>query len=168
MTINSHILSWSPRITLLLRSGRSDPDLIAILMAESFFRPAWLRLCEYFWCHLLCLIDKKRAGYVSIGMAQVQLRHLGAKPPIDICFDPIVNYDILHRYHCGKGSLHLPLQGKIASHVGEVRGYYMKLILQSTQQIQRLTMRSTEHLPASRSVLGRYAPGTDRATGRCR
>jgi hypothetical protein len=25
------------------------------------------------------------------------------------------------------------------------------------------TMRSTEHLPASRSVLGRFAPGTDRA-----
>ena len=28
-------------------------------------------------------------------------------------------------------------------------------------------MQSTEHLPASRSVLGRFAPGTDRATGRC-
>lgn len=30
------------------------------------------------------------------------------------------------------------------------------------------TMRSTEHLPVSRSVLGRFAPGTDRATGRRR
>jgi len=30
------------------------------------------------------------------------------------------------------------------------------------------TMRSTEHLPAAHSVLGRFAPGMDRATGRCR
>ena len=140
MTINSHISSWSPRITMLFRSGRSDPDLIAILMTESFFRPAWFRLCEYFGCQLLCLINKERAAYVSIGMAQIQLRHLGSKPTMAICFDPIVNYDILQEYHRGKGSLHLPIQGKIASHVGEVRGYYMRLILQSSQQIQRLTM----------------------------
>ena len=30
------------------------------------------------------------------------------------------------------------------------------------------TMRCTEYLPVSRLVLGRYAPGTDRATGRHR
>ena len=30
------------------------------------------------------------------------------------------------------------------------------------------TMRFTEYLPVSRLVLGRYAPGTDRATGRHR
>ena len=36
-----------------------------------------------------------------------------------------------------------------------------------TRRITR-TMRCTEYLPASRLVLGRYAPGTSRATGRHR
>lgn len=156
MTISSHIDSWSPMITRLVRSGRSDPDSIAILIAESFFRPAWFRLCEYFWCQLLHLLNSERAGYVSIGMAQIQLRHLGSMPSIEICFDPLLNYDLLMKVHCAKGSRHLPIQGKIASHVGEVRGYYMKVILQSCQRIQWLTRRCTEHLPAGTRAA--YAP----------
>jgi hypothetical protein len=36
------------------------------------------------------------------------------------------------------------------------------------QNKNMLTMRSTERSPASRSMLGRFAPGTDRATGRGR
>lgn len=148
MTINSHLSSWSPRITRLLRSGRSNPDLIAILITESFFRPAWFRLLEYLWCRLLSLFSKRMAGNISIGMAQIQLRHLFQKPTIRICFDPSLNYDFLKEYHIQKGSAHLPIQGKIASHVGEVRGYYMKLIQQSSKQIEWLTIASSQRATA--------------------
>ena len=36
---------------------------------------------------------------------------------------------------------------------------------QPSNQIEIRTMQSTQRLPASRSMLGRFAPGMDRATG---
>lgn len=70
-----HLRRLAPLLSRLRREGRSEPNVLAILAVESFYRPAPLRLLEYVAWAVLSFLPT-RHGHVSVGMAQIRLHNL--------------------------------------------------------------------------------------------
>ena len=122
-----HLERWARIVPELFKSGRTDPEIVGILMTESFFRgPAW-RLLEFLVYNLLVLIRRPRAKSISLGIAQVQARHWTSKPHFDAILSAAHAYDTLCIYLRDHGRLSTCLRNKVAVQVGEVRGYYLTL-----------------------------------------
>jgi hypothetical protein len=79
-------IAWHPRFRLHLRrrgrlirsleaGGLSEPNVLAILTVETFYRPAPYRLLEYVAWLVLSIVRPERVRSMSIGRAQVQLAH---------------------------------------------------------------------------------------------
>jgi len=56
-------------------SGRRDPNVLAILTVETFYRPRGLRLLEYLGWLALTLLRSDRARKISVGPGQLQVVH---------------------------------------------------------------------------------------------
>ncbi len=112
-------IAWRPRFRLhvhrtrpLIRSleakGLSEPNVLAILTVETFYRPAALRMLEYVVWLAVSVFGGTRVGSISLGRAQVQLAHwreLGLIDSVRFSFerfalvrDVETNYEVCRRY----------------------------------------------------------------------
>jgi hypothetical protein len=70
-----HLLRLGPRLDRLRAAGEDHLTVLALLAVESFYRPRWRRAGEYVLWMLLSLAAPRRLEMLSLGPAQVQLRH---------------------------------------------------------------------------------------------
>ena len=77
-----HLRRLAPVLSRLRLEGRSEPNVLAILAVESFYRPGPLRLLEYVAWAVLSVLPA-RHGHVSVGMAQIRLHNLAQLGLID-------------------------------------------------------------------------------------
>lgn len=115
---------WYGRFIRLWSSGRRDLDVIAILMTESYFRSASFRILEFVCYYLLKFIGISRADTISLGIGQVQARHWTLRPTFSSINSFELAYDLVASFMPESAS---NLRAKVAIHVGEVRGYYMRV-----------------------------------------
>ena len=86
----------------LINTGREDPVVLAILLTESFFRTRLDRALELAVWIVLSVLSPCRARFVSVGIAQIQVRHwqiptgfwiVRMLRQIMVFSDPTANYD---------------------------------------------------------------------------
>lgn len=70
-----HLRRVAPRLHGLRARGCDNRNALAVIAAETFFRPAVLRGFEYLVWAVLSLLGSRRVETLSVGLAQVQLRH---------------------------------------------------------------------------------------------
>lgn len=71
----AHLRRLRPRLDALRRQGEDHPNVLALLAVESFYRPRWRRAGEYLLWAACSLAAPRRLERLSLGPAQVQLRH---------------------------------------------------------------------------------------------
>ncbi|MCJ8165253.1 hypothetical protein MKJ04_10395 [Pontibacter sp. E15-1] len=131
-------------IKKLIENGRTDLNVIALILCESYFRKTTDRLVEYLAMPFLYLLNKKRFESLSIGVGQIQLKHWikvkKIQSPLSLnayssYFSVIENYDLLNelikqnlgsRYNDSK---------LIAFHTGETRKFHFNLFQELKTQI---------------------------------
>lgn len=131
-------------IRKLIKSGRTDLDIISLILCESHFRKKNDRVIEYIILPILFFISKKRFKKLSVGIAQIQLKHWikikNIKSPISFksyltYFSIIENYDVL------KELIYYNLEDNyndsrlIAFHTGETRKYHLSLFQDIKNQL---------------------------------
>jgi hypothetical protein len=70
-----HYVQFKPKLDRLIHSQRDDPFVLAIMATETYFRSRAQRFLEYFVWIILKSLNRERAKYLSVGRAQVQVRH---------------------------------------------------------------------------------------------
>lgn len=78
-----HLRRLRPRLERLRREGGEHPNVLALLAVETFYRPRRRRAGEYALWLLLSLAAPRRLARLSLGPAQVQLRHWVALGHLD-------------------------------------------------------------------------------------
>lgn len=78
-----HLARSRPRLERLRQEGDEHPNVLALLAVESFYRPRWRRAGEYVLWAALSLTAPRRLARLSLGPAQVQLRHWRALGQLD-------------------------------------------------------------------------------------
>lgn len=99
----------------LRRNGRADPEVLAILAVESFYRPRVLRAIEYVAWLVLSMLGSPSAARVTVGIAQARVSHwrdLGllrserfSLGHLASVMDPDANYEVCRRYLSQRGML---------------------------------------------------------------
>lgn len=139
VTDNSYL--WTGWFLRLWTTDRRDIDVIAILMTESHFRSPAFRTFEFVCYSLLRYMWSSRAGRISLGVGQVQARFWPERPTLASISSPELAYDLI------RASLLLrpetSLRAKVAIHVGEVRGYYMKVAERFRDQATRMANKAS-------------------------
>jgi len=136
MIAESIIMKKSGLVSQLIQSGRTDLNVIALILCESYFRKDVDRFIEYCAMPVLFFINKKRFERLSIGIGQIQIRHwIKIKQPqspfsiksYSSYFSILENYDVLKELiqsNLDKGYNDSKL---IAFHTGETRKYHFSL-----------------------------------------
>lgn len=127
------------QIAPLMRGGHRDLNVLAVLMCESALRSRQFRFAEYFFWFFVSLIVPARAHRLSIGIAQLQLRHwvdLGLLDGTTFSFRRASkvaslqgNYEAVRRFLLSRsnGSDFNP-RSVAAIYHGEARSYYVSLL----------------------------------------
>jgi hypothetical protein len=68
-----HLRRIEPVLAGLRSNGHSEPNVLAILAVESFYRPRPVRALEYAVWALASLVAPASVGRISVGMAQLRL-----------------------------------------------------------------------------------------------
>lgn len=127
---NSHL------IKKLLHSGRTDLNIIVLILCESHFRKKADRILEYCAMPILFFIARNRFKRLSIGIGQIQLRHWieikRIKSPISFksyysYFSIQDNYDVLKELIQSNIGNEYSDSSLIAFHTGETRKYHFSL-----------------------------------------
>lgn len=133
MMMKQHINKFAPLIVSLINSGRSNPYVLAMLITECYFRNSFHRTLEYLAWILLYKLCPSRELKLSVGLAQVQVRHwinlkfIGSSQPsfstLQKALNPYVNYDICLAYledslkeGASLGELALIYRGRVGQH----------------------------------------------------
>lgn len=103
-----HLLRVEPLFAHLRAGGRRDPLVLALLAVETFQRPRRERTGEYAAWAVLSRVAPQRVQRLSVGIAQVQLRHWVRLGPLDSSLfsvrnlravrSPGCNYDVCAAY----------------------------------------------------------------------
>lgn len=112
----------------LLNAGYGRPDIIALLLVETYFRPTWKRFLEYAVLPILRLVANDRAEHLSVGLAQLQLRHwhrVAKNLTLRDFENPITNYEACraHLDWLGVGPDADPIE-VTSQYVGAEGGFY--------------------------------------------
>jgi hypothetical protein len=112
-----HLCRLSPVLERLRRGGRSDPNVLAIVAVESFYRPRLLRALEYAAWALASVVTPRLTGAVSVGMAQLKLANWVEVGMLDQAGfslerlrrvrDPELNFDACRRFLRASGALYV-------------------------------------------------------------
>ena len=70
-----HLSRSAPVVDWLRARGHTNPNVLAILMVESFYRPRRVRAVEYAFWAAASAIGRPSVERLSVGRAQVQLTH---------------------------------------------------------------------------------------------
>jgi hypothetical protein len=110
-----HLRRYQPVLQRLRASGRSDPNVLAIVAVESFYRPRLLRAVEYVLWALISVVAERPAGRISVGVAQLKLANWvetgmidGTRfslPRLRRVRDPEMNFDACRRFLSARGAL---------------------------------------------------------------
>lgn len=126
----------SALVSKLIQSGRTDLNVISLILCETYFRKNTDRLIEYVAMPFLLLINQNRFNRLSIGIGQIQLRHWmrikHIKKPISIksylvYLSVLQNYDVIKvliQSNLDQGNNDSKL---IAVHTGETRKFHYDL-----------------------------------------
>lgn len=111
-----HLQRVTPALARLRGGGRVEPNVLAILAVESFYRPRPLRAVEYAAWAMLTLLAPRRIPRISVGVAQLRLENWRALGMIDSTHfslarlrrvrDVEANYEACRRYLNARGALH--------------------------------------------------------------
>lgn len=74
-TLNGHLDRSRAIVARLRRSGRTNPDVISLLLVETFFRSHSHRLAELAAWPIVWFVWRSRLATLSVGPGQIQLRH---------------------------------------------------------------------------------------------
>jgi len=112
-----HLARLGPRLDRLAAEGHGEPNVLALLAVESFYRPRAARLGEYALWAATSLLRPRALPTLSPGLAQVQLRHWAAGGELSglritpsrlaRVRDPAANYRVCRRFLADRGALHL-------------------------------------------------------------
>jgi len=112
-----HLVRLAPLLDRLADAGLDEPNVLALLAVESFYRPPAARLGEYALWAAASLVRPSALPTLSPGLAQVQLRHWAAVGEIDglrwtparlaRLLDPAANYRVCRRFLADRGALDL-------------------------------------------------------------
>lgn len=134
-------------IDCLINSGRTDINVIAIILCETYFRKKQDRIVEYFSMPFLFFLNYSRFQRLSIGIGQIQLRHWIRLKKISvplsiesylIYFSVKNNYDVLDNLissNLKKGFSETEL---ISFHTGESRKFHITLFIELKNKINGL------------------------------
>jgi hypothetical protein len=136
-----------------LRSQRPERRctwVYAVLLAESQFRPISMRVFEYVAWFVLSYLAPSRAVRLSVGVAQVQIRHwvrfgiMSSTRPsprnLLTALSISANYDIVHAYLAAHIGSEPCTARRIAScYVGEARSYHVA-VLESAYRTARVEL----------------------------
>ena len=120
---------------------------LSLIITEMYFRPTFARMTEYLAWPVLYVLCRDRAMRLSVGVAQVQLRHwvlLGflesAAPNVARLRRVLslrANYDLVEAYLTLSLGQHNWSPRRIAAcYVGEVRAFYVR-VLESAHCVAR-------------------------------
>lgn len=139
-TLRRHLRNQTPLLQQLIASGRNDAYVLSLLLTESYFRNARQRVREYVVWTVLRFLRKEEAGFVSVGIAQIQVRHwekyrhlvnTSFLEQLKLFWNPRSNYDVCHvhlrDYLNGADP---SLVSAAAGHVGEAQVYYLSILAQ--------------------------------------
>ncbi len=111
-----HLRRMRRKLEPLRRSGRSNPNVLAIIAVEAFYRPRARRAVEYAGWLVLSLLARGSAERITVGIAQVRLSHWRDLGLLDSerfsirrlarVLDPSVNYEACRRYLSDRRMLH--------------------------------------------------------------
>jgi hypothetical protein len=103
-----HLWRMRSKFERLRRRGCSDPNVLAILAVEAFYRPRARRAVEYGGWLLLSLVGSRSAARITVGIAQARVSHwrdLGLLDSVRFSIrglarvlDLGANYEVCHRY----------------------------------------------------------------------
>jgi hypothetical protein len=141
-----HLRRKMPMIEELRRRGRGDPNVLAILAVESFFRPALARAIEYLQWLVLTLRNSEAVAGISVGHAQVQLTawvEAGMMTTpwfslrrLSLARSPEANYEACRRYLHAREVLGENHPGALAlAYVGAPRPYYAELLATARRRL---------------------------------
>lgn len=107
--------------------GMTNPDAIAIMLAESHFRPIDVILVEYIIYSILKFIGLDRYKTITLGRGQIRAVNL-----TNINLKSVMSFSSAYQEIVSnwqkKNLIHKSIEIKIAIHVGEVRSHYLKLV----------------------------------------
>ena len=119
-------------LVLLKSSKRDNINVISLILCEMHFNNFFKRRLEYMAWFLLSLIKSKRILTLSVGIAQVQIKHWIEHGFIRRSFNdlklftcPLSNYDIVNKII--KHNVYLDRSKLIAKFRGETRLYHLML-----------------------------------------
>jgi hypothetical protein len=118
---------------------RRCPWIYAVLLAEDQFRPRPLRLLEYLAWSVLWPVSPRRASRISVGIAQVQVRHWATFGFMDTpvptpknifaAMSLEANYDVAQAYLRDRlRNEHWNARRIAACYVGEARSYHVRTL----------------------------------------
>lgn len=115
----------------------NDEEVLAILAAESYFKPLYYLIFEFLVWKVLNIFSSKLSGEISLGRAQIKSKNLSGEIGLLRLLSYEEAYKDCKQYLIKVGAYHLPLKSKIAIYVGEVRKYYLFVALTSRKYINR-------------------------------
>lgn len=125
-------------LALLYATRRTERQVLAVLLTETFFRDSVQRFLEYGTWLVLSAIWPSRAARLSVGIAQIQLRHwvrLGSLRSTRFSVRALAavmsleaNYDICAALLRERGLLEATPRQVAAAYRGEARGYHVRTL----------------------------------------
>ena len=136
---NHHLWKISRRLATLLSKSCNDEIILSIIVTEMFFRNFFDRFLEYITWILVGWIWKKRIARLSIGVAQIQLRHWQSMGYIDslspslksllTVTSPSINYQACCNYLDKTGYKRGSSLLEVARlYAGKARKYYVQIL----------------------------------------
>ena len=137
--LNHHLVRSKPWLARLQASGRGDPFVLALLLTETFFRRPTDRAAEYLAWLGLGLLWPGRARRLSVGVAQLQVRHWkrlqqwesNRLTPARLAetLRVAANYDACERFlYESAGAAPMSTQRVAAIYRGEARSYHVSVL----------------------------------------
>ena len=124
------------KINYLLKNKRTNCEVITLIITEMYFNSLIKRLVEYLAFMILSRIFRNRIDKLSVGIAQVQIRHWrnygyistkGKLSDILIITDIVKNYDIAFELIKPRLTDNSDFSKILANYRGESRAYHLKI-----------------------------------------
>ena len=133
-----HLAANHALIAHLRGAGRSETEVLALILTETFFRDKLHRILEYSAWIIFSMVWPARVGRLSVGISQVQLRHwvhLGylqdpqprfASLRTAMC--PKANYDVCKSFLVSAGVELSNHRRMVTAYCGEGRAYHHQVL----------------------------------------
>jgi hypothetical protein len=153
--MKQHINDFKPVLVSLIKTGRSNPYILAIILTESHFRNSYQRTKEYVLWFLLYLFSPERVHKLSVGIAQIQIRHWvnlnfieSDRPSLSSLqkmMNPYLNYDVCSAFLDTYLNQNISLENISVIYRGRSGVYYCKVLKSAYNYVNN--MKAAQHAP---------------------